>query len=178
MGLQSSAENGGVPLAHCAINDDRNAIHVISAPQHPGCKTKRQRTGWLLQLFADLGLDQLRIGQRIRTIQNEYVPYRMRKTLKIEVVHILEANLTSSRPMGMPAKVANESCSKTGRSTFFQPERTVKIATVQPTRPISETEVEKLSGSSASSGILTTESPKPKTARISEPKILHWQPVK
>lgn len=94
----------------------------------------------------------------------------MRKTLNSEVVHIFGANLTRLNPKGIPTNVASERCNKTGRSTSFQPERTVKIATVKPTSPIKETEVEKLMGSKASKGILTIESPKPKTARIKEPR--------
>lgn len=88
----------------------------------------------------------------------------------MEVISIFGANLTSPKPNGIPISVANDSRRKTGRSTSFQPERTVSMATVNPANPIKETEVEKLIGNKANNGILTTESPNPKTARIKEPR--------
>src|SRR5699024_8754113 len=80
------------------------------------------------------------------------------------------ANLTNNKPTGIPTNVPIESCFRTGRSTFFQPERTVNTATVNPPKPTNAIEVDKLMGNKANNGILTIESPKPKTARISEPR--------
>src|SRR5699024_8352076 len=95
---------------------------------------------------------------------------KIRKIPKIKVIINCGASVTNSIPTGIPIKVPIESCFRTGRSTFSQPDKIARTATEKPVSPTKAIDVFKSTGSNANKGMLTTESPNPEMARIKAPR--------
>src|SRR5690625_6414702 len=78
--------------------------------------------------------------------------------------------MTKYNPIGIPASVLNERRSRIRLSICFHAEKTTIKPTERPVNPMSAIDVLSDNGNNANKDIDITESPKPKVARVREPK--------